>query len=88
MDTTSCADVFYEGEGEPDAIIVSDVSRRYPSRTHQDGMVRVIEGALRQRGFRGGMYRVGDQSCGADASREGPSSASEVIRRREGCARQ
>jgi len=72
VDATSCADVFYEGEGEPDAIIVSDISLRYPSSPIRAAMIRVIKGVLRQRGFRAGTYRLGYQSCGTDASREGP----------------
>ena len=71
VDTTSCADVFYEGEGEPDAIIVSDVSLGYPPPPIRAAMVRVIKGVLRQQGFRAGTYRVGYQSCGGDSSDEG-----------------
>jgi len=71
VDTTSCADVFYEGEGEPDAIIVSDVSLRFPSTPIRAAMIRVVKGVLRQRGFRAGTYRVGYQSCGADSDDEG-----------------
>ena len=75
VDTTSCADVFYEGEGEPDAIIVSDVSQGFPPASTKAAMVRVIKGVLRQRGFRAGTYRVGYQSCGTDSDRKGPASA-------------
>lgn len=71
VDTTSCADVFYEGEGEPDAIIVSDVSQEFPPASTKAAMVRVIKGVLRQRGFLAGTYRVGYQSCGTDPDQEG-----------------
>ena len=68
--TASCADVFYEGEGEPDAIIVSDLPLDgQPHPSTRAAMVRVVKGVLRQRGFRAGTYRVGYQSCGeADSS--------------------
>jgi branched-chain amino acid transport system substrate-binding protein len=71
VETTSCADVFYEGEGQPDAIIVSDVSLGFPPPPIRAAMVRVIKGVLRQQGFRAGTYRVGYQSCGGDSSDEG-----------------
>jgi branched-chain amino acid transport system substrate-binding protein len=70
VDMTSCADVFYEGEGEPDAIIVSDVSQGFPPAPTKAAMVRVIKGVLGQRGFRAGTYRVGYQSCGTDADQK------------------
>jgi branched-chain amino acid transport system substrate-binding protein len=71
LDTTSCADVFYEGEGEPDAIIVSDISQGYPPAPTKAAMVRVIKGVLRQRDFRAGTYRVGYQSCGGTDDEKG-----------------
>ena len=56
VDTATCADVLYEGEGKPDAIIVSDLSVGQPDEAAQErGMVRVIEGVLRRRGFRAGV---------------------------------
>lgn len=65
VDTTTCSDVLYEGEGKPDAIIVSDLSGgQQPGEADEEqGMIRVIEAVLRQRGFRAGEYRVGYQSC-------------------------
>ena len=71
VETATVRDVFYEGEGEPDAIIVSDVSQGFPPAPTKAAMVRVIKGVLRQRGFRAGTYRVGYQSCGADSDDEG-----------------
>jgi branched-chain amino acid transport system substrate-binding protein len=65
VDTATCADVFYEGEGKPDAIIVSDLSGgQQPGESNAElGMVRVIAAVLRRRGFRAGEYRIGYQSC-------------------------
>lgn len=64
VDTESCADVLYEGDGKPDAIVVSDLAlRSAANRQLATAMVRVIEGVLRQRGFRAGEYRIGYQSC-------------------------
>ena len=64
VDTATCADVFYEGEGKPDAIIVSDLSGGQPDEADEEqGMIRIIEAVLRRRGFRAGEYRIGYQSC-------------------------
>jgi branched-chain amino acid transport system substrate-binding protein len=58
VEIATCSDLIYEGEGKPDAIIVSDLLRGQP--THG---VRVVERVLRQRDFRAGDYRIGYQSC-------------------------
>ncbi len=58
VEIATCSDVIYEGEGEPDAIIVSDLLREEPRHG-----VRVIKGVLRSRGFHAGKYRIGYQSC-------------------------
>ena len=64
VDISTCSDVIYEGEGKPDAIIVSDLLRAEPSGPLVEAHgARVIEGVLRQRGFRAGEYRIGYQSC-------------------------
>ena len=67
VDISTCSDVIYEGDGEPDAIIVSDLVRAEPAgRVVEAYGVRVIEGLLRQRGFRAGEHRIGYQSCHSD----------------------
>jgi branched-chain amino acid transport system substrate-binding protein len=63
VETTTCADVVFEGEGKPDAIIVSDLLRAEPSSA-----VRVITGLLRRRGFRSGAFRVGYQPCHSEGA--------------------
>ena len=70
VETTTCSEVLYEGEGKPDAIIVSDLDLRGANQPTATAMVRVIKGVLRQRGFRAGEYRIGYQSCYSDD--EGP----------------
>lgn len=60
---TSCAEVLYEGEGEPDLIIVSDFPLRGIGATTSRSMIDAIELVLRAREFRAGEYRVGYQSC-------------------------
>jgi ABC-type branched-subunit amino acid transport system substrate-binding protein len=61
--SSSCAEVLYEGEGEPDLIVVSDLPRRGPSAEAAQPLIDAIELVLRQRDFRAGEYRVGYQSC-------------------------
>lgn len=60
---TSCAEVLYEGEGEPDVIVVSDFPLRGIGAAWTRSMVDAIELVLRDREFRAGEYRVGYQSC-------------------------
>jgi branched-chain amino acid transport system substrate-binding protein len=66
VDTATCSDVLYEGEGKPNAIIVSDTDLRGANRASATATVRAIKGVLRQRGFRAGDYRIGYQSCYSD----------------------
>jgi branched-chain amino acid transport system substrate-binding protein len=58
-----CAPLLYEGDGEPDVIIVSDLPRRGVGRETARLMVGAIEFVLRQREFRAGDLRVGYQAC-------------------------
>lgn len=63
MATTACASVLYEGDGEPDLILVSDLPLRGIGARTTRVMVDAIEFVFRQRGFRAGEHRVGYQSC-------------------------
>ena len=58
-----CAPLLYEGEGEPDVIVVSDLPRRGIGAETTELMVGAIEFVLRKREFRAGDLRVGYQSC-------------------------
>jgi branched-chain amino acid transport system substrate-binding protein len=58
-----CAPLLYEGEGEPDVVVVSDLPRRGIGAETTELMVGAIEFVLRKRGFRAGELRVGYQSC-------------------------
>ena len=58
-----CAPLLYEGEGEPDVVVVSDLPRRGIGAETTELMVRAIEFVLRKREFRAGELRVGYQSC-------------------------
>ena len=61
--TSSCGELLYEGEGEPDVILVSDNPRRGEHAAATEEVVDAIEFVLRQRDYRAGEFRVGFQSC-------------------------
>ena len=58
-----CAPLLYEGEGQPDVIVVSDLPRRGIGAETTELMVGAIEFVLRKREFQAGELRVGYQSC-------------------------
>ena len=58
-----CAPLLYEGEGEPDVVVVSDLPRRGIGAETTELMVGAIEFVLRKREFRAAGLRVGYQSC-------------------------
>lgn len=58
-----CTPPLYEGEGEPDVIVVSDMPRRGEHAPVTTELVDAIEFVLRKREFRAGEFRVGFQSC-------------------------
>lgn len=60
---SNCEALFYEGEGRPDVIVVSDFPRRGFHRETTTPMVDAIKLVLRSRAFRAGDFRVGYQSC-------------------------
>jgi branched-chain amino acid transport system substrate-binding protein len=61
--TSSCGALLYEGEGEPDVIVVSDLPLRGIGADTGRLMVDAIEFTLRERSFEAGEFRVGYQSC-------------------------
>jgi branched-chain amino acid transport system substrate-binding protein len=61
--TKACGAVRYEGDGEPDVILVSDLPLRGIGAPYTKLMVDAIELVMRERGFSAGGHRVGYQSC-------------------------
>jgi branched-chain amino acid transport system substrate-binding protein len=61
--TSACGPLVYEGEGEPDVIVVSNMPRRGGDAAATTHIVDAIEFILRKREFRAGEVRVGFQSC-------------------------
>jgi branched-chain amino acid transport system substrate-binding protein len=59
----SCGDLLYEGEGKPDAIVVTSNPLRGGGAETVREVTDAIEYVFRRRGFRAGGVRVGLQSC-------------------------
>ncbi len=66
----SCGKPLYEGDGEPQYLVVSDLALRTPG-SENPAMVKAIELVFRKRGFRAGPYRVAYQSCDDSSSQIG-----------------
>ena len=60
---TSCSGLVYDGDGEPDVIVVSENPLRGVHAAATKEIVDAIEFVLRRREFRAGAFRVGFQSC-------------------------
>ena len=64
VDGANCEPIYYEGEGTPDGLIVSDLPRKGDLfRDTTSAMVDSIKLALRRRAFRAADLRIGYQSC-------------------------
>ena len=63
VETTSCSEIVYAGEGKPDAIVVSDLPRRGFGQATSRLMIDAIEHVLAQRHYRAGDLGIGYQSC-------------------------
>jgi branched-chain amino acid transport system substrate-binding protein len=60
---SSCAELLYEGKGEPDVIIVSDFPRRGFAAEFTTLDIEAIKFVLKRRDYRAGDLRIGYQSC-------------------------
>ena len=58
-----CSDVYFEGTGQPDVLVVSDLTLKGDSRPWTQAMVDGMRYTLEQRGFEAGAFSVGYQSC-------------------------
>jgi branched-chain amino acid transport system substrate-binding protein len=58
-----CQDLEYEGDGEPDVIIASDLPLQGSSRTQTVQMTEAIRKVLSDAGYKAGDVNVGYQSC-------------------------
>ena len=63
LPSASCSEIEYEGEGDPQVLIASDLPLQGSSRTQTVQMVEGIRHVLNERGWKAGDVNVGYQSC-------------------------
>ncbi len=63
LPSSSCTGIEYEGEGDPDALIVSDLPMQGSSRTQTVQMTKAIRYVLEQAGWKAGDLNIGYQVC-------------------------
>jgi len=68
---SACEPTFYGGEGEPDALIVSDLPLQGGLRISSQQMVQAIALVVRSNGYRAGDLTIGYQSCDDSVARTG-----------------
>jgi branched-chain amino acid transport system substrate-binding protein len=71
LPSASCSSIFYEGDGEPDALIASDLPLQGAGRAQTVQMTDAIKFVLRQREFKAGDLNIGYQSCDDSTAQAG-----------------
>jgi branched-chain amino acid transport system substrate-binding protein len=71
LPTSSCSSIYYEGDGDPDYIVASDLPLQGAGRAQTTEMVQAIKFALKQRDFKAGDYNIGYQSCDDSTAQAG-----------------
>ena len=66
-----CSGVYYQGGGDPQYIIVSDLPMQGANRPQTVQMTEAIRFVLRQRGFRAGRFTIGYQLCDDSTAQRG-----------------
>jgi branched-chain amino acid transport system substrate-binding protein len=71
LPSASCAPIYYEGAGQPNFIIASDLPLQGSSRAQTEEMVKAIKFQIKQQGFKAGSYKIGYQSCDDSTAQAG-----------------
>jgi branched-chain amino acid transport system substrate-binding protein len=71
LPSSSCTALEYEGEGDPDYILVSDFPLQGSSRTQTEQIVAAIKYQLQQQDFKAGDYNIAYQSCDDSTAQAG-----------------
>jgi branched-chain amino acid transport system substrate-binding protein len=71
LPSASCSDIEYEGEGQPDVLIASDLPLQGSSRTQSVQIVEAIRQVLDSAGWKAGAVDVGYQSCDDSTAQAG-----------------
>ena len=71
LPSASCEPIRYEGEGEPDFLIASDLPLQGANRALTTEMADAVELVLKQRNWKAGEYNIGYQSCDDSTAQAG-----------------
>jgi branched-chain amino acid transport system substrate-binding protein len=71
LPASSCSDIYYQGDGDPDYLIASDLPLQGSGRTQTVQMTEAIKFILKQDNFKAGKYKVGYQSCDDSTAQAG-----------------
>jgi branched-chain amino acid transport system substrate-binding protein len=71
LPSSSCSDIYYQGSGNPDYLIASDLPLQGSGRTQTVQMTEAIKYILKQQGFKAGKYKIGYQSCDDSTAQAG-----------------
>ena len=63
LPASACSALYYEGEGDPDYLIASDLPLQGASRRQNVEMAEAIKYLLRERDFKAGDFNIAFQSC-------------------------
>jgi branched-chain amino acid transport system substrate-binding protein len=71
LPSASCTDIEYEGDGEPQAIIATDLPLQGSSRTQTLQIVGAVKQVLTTHGWKAGDVNIGYQSCDDSTAQAG-----------------
>jgi branched-chain amino acid transport system substrate-binding protein len=71
LPASSCSSLYYEGSGDPDYIVASDLPLQGAGRAQTEEMVKAIKYVIKQRDFKAGDYKIGYQSCDDSTAQTG-----------------
>ncbi len=71
LPASSCSPIYYQGDGEADFIVASDLPLQGAGRAQTTEMVAAIKFALKQRNFKAGDHNIGYQSCDDSTAQAG-----------------
>jgi branched-chain amino acid transport system substrate-binding protein len=71
LPASSCSAVYYDGSGDPDYLIASDLPLQGAGRTQTVEMTKAIKFELKQRNFKIGKFNVAYQSCDDSTAQAG-----------------
>jgi branched-chain amino acid transport system substrate-binding protein len=71
LPASACGPLYYEGSGDPDYIVASDLPLQGAGRAQTSEMVQAIKFEIKQRDFKAGDYKIGFQSCDDSTAQTG-----------------